>query len=177
MPGGGVNCTFYLLAGSFENGEENGGTRTVRGRDSEEVPMGILSRACYPSSHQNNALLPFTSKSVCFISFMAHHTAPIKHLTSRLTAQSNLSLAAIAVQFSPWPLGHCLKHSCFSFGGVKQQTTCSWCSSVNKRHGGSENSPAHGPVLTALLYSEENGGATISPSHFYLKPPPPTYEY
>lgn len=31
MPGGGLNCTFYLLVGSSENEEENGGTRGLRG--------------------------------------------------------------------------------------------------------------------------------------------------
>lgn len=140
-----------------------------------EVSMGNLSRACYPGGHQYNVLLAFTSKCNCLISFMAHHTAPIKHLTNRLMAQSDLSLDAIAVQFSPWPLAHCWKHSCFSFGEVKHKTTCPWCSSVNERHRRSENSPEWGWDLTTLLYREGNGEATISPSHFYLKKPPKTY--
>lgn len=59
--------------------------------------MGNLSRARYPGGHENNTLLAFMSKSDCLLSFMAHHAAPTKHLTNRLTAQSDLLLDAIAV--------------------------------------------------------------------------------
>ena len=77
---------------------KSGGMGAVRGRDSDEVSVGNLSRACCPGDHRNNALLAFKSKSDRLISFMAHHTAPIKHLMNRLTAQSDLLLDATAVQ-------------------------------------------------------------------------------
>jgi len=75
MPGG-VKCTFCLLAGSFQNEDEHGGTRALRGKDSEKVSVGNPSRACHPTGHQNKAPLAFMSESEGLTSVTAHHTTP-----------------------------------------------------------------------------------------------------
>lgn len=76
---GEVHCTYFLVD-SFDNRDEHGGTRAVR--DSGKVSVANPSGACYPSGHQNKALLAFTSESDCLISSIAHRRAPIKHLTT-----------------------------------------------------------------------------------------------